>query len=158
MTKYAVKKRVQLEKYKNKPRRVRVKCKYSYPWMIYASKEGRSSNFTAKTYNPRHKCHKTNINFLSNSKYLANHYTERIISQPTIKGRKIQHLVREDFDVYVGNAICLKTRKFILKEVLGDHIAMFGRLFDYRDVLLQTNSRSTCVIKVADLEDGRKSL
>nr|XP_016438049.1 PREDICTED: uncharacterized protein LOC107764034 isoform X1 [Nicotiana tabacum] len=124
--------------------------------MIYAGKEDRSSNFIVKTYNPRHKCHKTNINFLCNSKYLANHYKERIISQPTIKGWKIQDLVREDFGVYVGKAICLKTRKIILKEVMGDHIAEFGRLFDYRDVLLQINHGSTCIVKVADLEDGKK--
>lgn len=58
--------------------------------------------------------------------------------------------------MYVGKAIYLKTRKFILKKVTGDHIAEFGRLYDYRDVLLQINPGSTCVVKVANLEDYKK--
>ncbi|XP_060212303.1 uncharacterized protein LOC132639941 [Lycium barbarum] len=156
LTKYALKKGVQLDKKKNDTRRVRVKCKEGCPWMIYASKESRSTNFTVKTYNPRHKCHRTNINFLCNFKFLSKHYKERITSQPTIKGWEIQDLVRKDFDIYVGKSVCLRTRKIVLREVIGDHIAEFSRLFDYRDVLLQTNPGSTCVVNVIDKEDGKK--
>ncbi|XP_059284352.1 uncharacterized protein LOC132037764 [Lycium ferocissimum] len=156
LTNYALKKGVQLDKKKNDTRRVRVKCKESCPWMIYASKEGRSTNFIVKTYNPRYKCHRTNINFLCNSKFLSKHYNERITSQPTIKVWEIQDLVRHDFSIYVGKAICLKTRKIVLKEVMGDHITEFGRLFDYRDVLLQTNLGSTCIVNVIDKDDGKK--
>ncbi|KAH0773922.1 hypothetical protein KY290_011059 [Solanum tuberosum] len=53
-TKYSIKKRVELDKYVNESTRVRVKCKSDCPWLLYASKEGRSGNFTIKTYNPRH--------------------------------------------------------------------------------------------------------
>ncbi|KAH0686030.1 hypothetical protein KY284_016583 [Solanum tuberosum] len=56
VTKYAIKKGVELDKYVNESTRVRVKCKSGCPWLLYASKKGRSENFTIKTYNPRHKC------------------------------------------------------------------------------------------------------
>lgn len=158
LTKYALKKGVQLETKKNNQKRVRAICREGCPWMILASREGRSTNFTVKTYNPRHKCHRTTINFLCNSRFLSKHYKERIISQPTIKGWEIQNLVRKDFKVHVEKSICLKTRKSVLREVMGDHVSEFGRLLDYRDILLQTNPGSTCIVKFTDGDDGKKSL
>ncbi|XP_019263407.1 PREDICTED: uncharacterized protein LOC109241141 [Nicotiana attenuata] len=38
----------------------------------------------------------------------------------------------------------------------GDHVKEFGRIYDYRDVLLQSNPGSTCVVKVTDSEDEKK--
>ncbi|KAH0672798.1 hypothetical protein KY284_023885 [Solanum tuberosum] len=40
------------------------------------------------------------------------------------------------------------------KELMGDHVKEFGRIFYYRDELLRTNPGSTCVVKVDDSEDG----
>jgi len=111
VTKYAIKKGVELDKYVNESTRVRVKCKSGCPWLLYASKEGRSENFTIKTYNPRHRCTKTTNNILCNSKILCKYLKDRIISQPSIKGLEIQDLVRKELNVYVGKTICLKTRK-----------------------------------------------
>ena len=136
VTKYAIKKGVELDKYVNESTRVRVKCKSGCPWLLYASKEGRSENFTIKTYNPRHKCTRTTNNILCNSKFLCKYLKGRIISQPSIKGWEIQELVRKELNVHVGKAICLKTRKIILKEIMGDHVAEFNKILDYKDMLL----------------------
>ncbi|KAG5616200.1 hypothetical protein H5410_016024, partial [Solanum commersonii] len=70
VTKYAIKKGVELDKYVNESTIVRVKCKSGCPWLLYASKKGRSENFTIKTYNPRHKCTRTINKILCNSKFL----------------------------------------------------------------------------------------
>ncbi|XP_075101870.1 uncharacterized protein LOC142177294 [Nicotiana tabacum] len=156
VTKYALKKGVELDKYVNEPTRVRVKCKGGCPWLIFAIKEGRSENFTVKTYNPKHKCHRKEINFLCNSKYLAVYLKDRIISQPTIKGWKIQDLIRKDLGKYVGKVVCLKTRKLVLQKAMGDHVAEFNRILEYRDVLLKSNPGSTCVVKLTDTVDGKK--
>nr|XP_016438220.1 PREDICTED: uncharacterized protein LOC107764190 [Nicotiana tabacum]XP_016438225.1 PREDICTED: uncharacterized protein LOC107764190 [Nicotiana tabacum]XP_016438233.1 PREDICTED: uncharacterized protein LOC107764190 [Nicotiana tabacum]XP_016438243.1 PREDICTED: uncharacterized protein LOC107764190 [Nicotiana tabacum]XP_016438250.1 PREDICTED: uncharacterized protein LOC107764190 [Nicotiana tabacum]XP_016438257.1 PREDICTED: uncharacterized protein LOC107764190 [Nicotiana tabacum]XP_016438265.1 PR len=80
VTKYAIKKGIQLVKDPNEPHRVRVKCKKGCPWLLYASREGRSTNFTIKTYNPRHKCHRTTYNYMCNSKYVAKKFKDRITS------------------------------------------------------------------------------
>ena len=97
----------------NESTRVRVKCKSGCPWLLYASKERRSENFTIKTYNPKHKCTRTTNNILCNSKFLCKYLKDRIISQPSIKGWEIQELVRKELNVHVGKTVCLKTRKFI---------------------------------------------
>ncbi|KAH0665408.1 hypothetical protein KY285_026614 [Solanum tuberosum] len=46
VTKYAIKKGVELDKYVNESTRGRVKCKSGCPFLLYASKEGRSETFT----------------------------------------------------------------------------------------------------------------
>ncbi|XP_016465504.1 uncharacterized protein LOC107788341 [Nicotiana tabacum] len=158
VTKYAIKKGIQLVKDPNEPYRVRVKFKTGCPWLLFASKEGRSTNFTIKTYNPRHKCHKTTYNYLCNSKYVAKQFKDRITSQPRIKGWKIQDMVRKKLGLYVGKTVCLKAKKLVLKEIMGDHVAEFGRILDYRDMLLKTNHGSTCAVKLTDTDDGQKQL
>nr|XP_016447311.1 PREDICTED: uncharacterized protein LOC107772326 [Nicotiana tabacum] len=156
VTKYAIKKGIQLVKDPNEPHRVRVKCKTDCPWLLYASREGRSTNFTIKTYNPRHKCHKTTYNYLCNSKYVAKQFKDRITSQPRIKGWEIQDMVRKKLGFYVGKVVCLKAKKIVLKEIIGDHVAEFGRILNYRDMLLKTNPGSTCAVKLTDTDDGKK--
>ena len=67
---------------------------------------------------------------------------------------EIQELVKKELNVHVGKAVCLKTRKIIFKEILGDHVAEFNRILDYKDMLLQTNPGSTFVMKLKDSESG----
>ena len=123
--------------------------------MAVVCKQGRSENFTIKIYNPRYKCTRTTNNILcNNSKFLCKYLKDRIISQPSIKGWEIQELVRKEFNVHVGKTVCLKTRKNILKETMGDHVTEFNRILDYKDMLLQTNPGSTCVVKLKDSESG----
>ena len=38
---------------------------------------------------------------------------------------------------------------------MGDHVAEFNRILDYKDMLLQTNLGSTCVVKLKDSESGK---
>ena len=61
-------------------------------------------------------------------------------------------------NVRVAKAVCLKTRKITLKEIMGDHVVEFYKILDYRDMLLQTNLGSTCVVNLKDseLENGMK--
>ena len=37
---------------------------------------------------------------------------------------------------------------------MGDHVAEFNIILDYKDMLLQTNPGSTCVVKLKDSESG----
>ncbi|KAM3282565.1 hypothetical protein P3S67_026210 [Capsicum chacoense] len=39
---------------------------------------------------------------------------------------------------------------------MGNHVKEFGRIFDYRDKMLRSNSDSTCVVKVDDSDDSGK--
>ncbi|XP_019241285.1 PREDICTED: uncharacterized protein LOC109221274, partial [Nicotiana attenuata] len=48
-----------------------------------------------------------------------------------------------------------RARAKILKEIIGDVHQEFKRLYDYRDMILQTNPGSTCVVKAEDPGDGK---
>ena len=37
---------------------------------------------------------------------------------------------------------------------MGDHVEEFNRILDYKDMLLETNPGSTCVVKLKDSESG----
>ncbi|KAM3382617.1 hypothetical protein P3S68_008192 [Capsicum galapagoense] len=39
---------------------------------------------------------------------------------------------------------------------MGNHVAEFNRILDYKDMLLQTNPSSTCVVKLTDSDSGMK--
>jgi len=44
----------------------------------------------------------------------------------------------------------------VLKKIMADHVAEFSRIYDYRDMLLESNLGSTCVVKVTNCDDGKK--
>ncbi|XP_075075513.1 uncharacterized protein LOC142162741 [Nicotiana tabacum] len=125
------------------------------PWILAASKDGRSNNFKVKRYCPVHKCYKTNKNKLCNSRYLAKHYRDKIVCQPNMKVWELKKLIKDELDMYVGRSTVHRARAKIQKEIIGDVHAEFKRLYDYRDILLQTNPGTTCVVKVEDQGEGK---
>ncbi|WMV32539.1 hypothetical protein MTR67_025924 [Solanum verrucosum] len=93
VTKYAVKRRVQVEKWVNEPKKVRVRCKDGCPWLLYGCLDKTTNNFMIKTYNPKHTCNKTTRNYLCNAKFLSEAFRERIIEQPNIRIFKLQEII-----------------------------------------------------------------
>ena len=93
---------------------------------------------------------------MCNSKFLAKYYKSRIVSQPCIKGWKIQDLARTDMKLYIGKFVCLKARKMVLKKIMGDHVVEFSRIYEYINMLLESNPGSTCVVKVTNCDDEKK--
>ncbi|KAH0715181.1 hypothetical protein KY284_008086 [Solanum tuberosum] len=53
VTKYAVRMRVQVEKWVNEPKKVRVRCKDGCPWLLYGCLDKTTNNFMIKTCNPK---------------------------------------------------------------------------------------------------------
>ena len=48
VTKYAVRRSVQVEKWVNEPKKVRVRCKDGCPWLFYGCIDNRTNNFMIK--------------------------------------------------------------------------------------------------------------
>ncbi|XP_059303689.1 uncharacterized protein LOC132055743 [Lycium ferocissimum] len=154
VTKCAVQRRVQIEKFVNEPTRVRVRCcKKNCKWILYASLDNETNNFVIRTYIPLHKCEKSTKNYLCNSKFLAVVFRKRIVEQPNIRVFKLQELVRKKFKVHVGKTTTRRARARVLKEIVGDHILEFGKILNYMDELLRTNIGSTCVVKLGDANE-----
>ncbi|WMV14417.1 hypothetical protein MTR67_007802 [Solanum verrucosum] len=76
VTKYAVRRRVQVEKWVNEPKKVRVRCKDGCPWFLFGCLDKTTNNFMIKTYNPKHTCNKTTRNYLFNAKFLSEAFRE----------------------------------------------------------------------------------
>jgi len=158
VTKYAVQEKIQIEKYVNEPGRVRVRCcKKGCPWLLVASLDSQTTDFMVKNYNPIHMCVSSTHYYLCNSRFLAVRYKDRITEQPNIRIIKLQELIRKELDIQVGKTIVRRARARVLKEIMGDHIAEYGRIFDYRDEILRTNPGSTCIVKFGEIaETGHK--
>ncbi|XP_060190514.1 uncharacterized protein LOC132619706 [Lycium barbarum] len=150
VTKYAVRKRVKVEKWVNEPTRVRVRCKDGCPWILYARLDKTTDVFQIKTYIPKHTCLQTTRNYLCNAKFIVETYRKRITEQPNIKVVQLQKLIRTKFNLHVGKTTDRRARAKVLKEIMGDHIQEFGKILYYRDELLRTNPGSTCVVKLAE--------
>ncbi|XP_070054877.1 uncharacterized protein [Nicotiana tomentosiformis] len=61
-------------------------------------------------------------------------------------------LIKQELDLYVGRLTAHRARAKILKEIIGDVHEEFKRLYNYRDMILQTNLGSKCVVK-AEYQD-----
>ncbi|XP_060200838.1 uncharacterized protein LOC132629119 [Lycium barbarum] len=152
VTRYSLQKHIQLDKFVNEPSRVRVTCRDGCPWLIYAKLDNSTKNFQIKTYYPKHRCVQTIRNYMCNSKYLANHYKDRITEHPNIRICKLQKAIRKEVGVHVGRSTVRRARSKVLLEIMGDQEKEFGRILDYRDEVLKTNPGSTCVVKVSTTE------
>ncbi|KAH0673933.1 hypothetical protein KY284_025020 [Solanum tuberosum] len=150
VSKYAVQKRVQIEKCVNEPKRVRCKCKEGCPWLLFACLDKTTNDFMIKTYNPKHSCNSTTRNYLCNAKFIATHFRKRINEQPNIRVFKLQELIRKKFKIHVGKTTVRRARAKVLKDIMGDHIVEFGKILDYKDELLRTNPGNTCVVKLGE--------
>ncbi|XP_016582058.2 uncharacterized protein LOC107879548 [Capsicum annuum] len=158
VTKYAVRKRVPVEKWVNEPKKVRFRCKDDCPWLLYAGLDKTTNDFMIKTYIPKHTCNKTTRNYLCNAKFLAETFRERIVEQPNIRVFKLQELIRKKFKLYVGKTIMKRERDKVLKEIMGDHVVEFGRILDYKDELLRTNPGTSCVVKFGEADEAGQLL
>ncbi|KAH0776708.1 hypothetical protein KY290_008119 [Solanum tuberosum] len=150
VTKYAIRRRVQVEKWVNEPKKVRVRCKDGCPWLLYGCLDKTTNNFMIKTYNPKHTCNKTTRNYLCNAKILSEAFRERITEQPNIRVFKLQEMIRKKFKLYVSKTTVRRARAKVLKDIMDDHVVEFGRILDYKDELLRTNPGTSCVVKVGE--------
>ncbi|XP_016566925.1 uncharacterized protein LOC107865085 [Capsicum annuum] len=152
VTKYAIRKRVPMEKWVNELKRVRVRCKDNCLWLLYVGFDKTTNDFMIKTYIPKHACNKTTKNYLYNAKFLVETFRERIIEQPNIRVFKFQELIIKKFKLYVGTTTARRTRAKVLKDIMGDHVVEFGGIIDYNDELLRTNPGISCVVKLGEAD------
>ncbi|KAH0730355.1 hypothetical protein KY289_001543 [Solanum tuberosum] len=158
ITKYAVRRRVQVEKWVNEPKKVRVRCKDGCPWLLYGYLDKTINNFMIKTCNPKHTCNKTIRNYLCNVKFLSEAFRERITEQPNIRDFKLQEMIRKKFKLYVVKTTVRRPRAKMLKDIMVDHVVKFGRILDYKDEVLRTNLGTNCVVKVGEPDAEDKTI
>ncbi|KAK8578167.1 hypothetical protein V6N13_047024 [Hibiscus sabdariffa] len=114
--KYAIAKGVALRFKKSEPKRVRVCCKVGSPWSLFASMDKRYDCFLVKTYNPVHKCVRTNKNPILTSKHIENVFRDKILADPSMKVETLKQHCRKELGVYASFNKCQRARLNVLRE------------------------------------------
>ena len=77
---------------------------------MLGSIDGNTKYFIIKTYNPMYKCYKKNKNKLCTSKFIAEYFKDRIITQPGIKLWELADLCKKQLRVRVGFILCRREK------------------------------------------------
>ncbi|KAK8614785.1 hypothetical protein V6N13_068576 [Hibiscus sabdariffa] len=146
--KYSVAKGVKLNFVKNEPNRTKVYCKGNSPWLIFASHDSRYGCYVLKTYNPIHKCYRSNKNTLISCKMIEKKFKDMIVSNPKLKVSTLQEICQSELGAYATYNMCQRARKNVLKEKNGSYVEEFASLWGYAAELIASNPGSTVTIQV----------
>ncbi|GJV71156.1 hypothetical protein Tco_1491151 [Tanacetum coccineum] len=120
-----------------------------FPW--WASWMRTKHSFQIKYLHAEHKYGRNyKLGSLVNYKWIAYHFAKEIINDPFIPYLGIKSQIREKFltDVSIGQ--CRRAKQRALYNYEGWLIEHYGRLWDYRQALLESNPGSTCRLDVED--------
>ncbi|KAK8972240.1 hypothetical protein V6N11_028946 [Hibiscus sabdariffa] len=146
--KYSVAKGVKLRFLKNEPLRTHVCCKEKCPWKLYASHDKRFDCYVLKTYNPMHKCYRSNKNTMLSCKMIKKKFRDRILMEPKMKISTPQEMCKSELEVYATYNMCQRAKSDVLKEKQGSYVEEFASLWGYAAELLHSNPGSTITIQV----------
>ncbi|KAL4290229.1 hypothetical protein GQ457_14G012310 [Hibiscus cannabinus] len=146
--KYSVAKGLKLNFVKNEPNRTRVCCKGNCPWLIFASHDSRYDCYVLKTYNPIHKCYRSNKNTFLSCKMIEKKFKDKILSNPKMKVSTLQEMCQSELGAYATYNMCQRARKNVLKEKNGSYVEEFASLWGYAAELIASNPGSTVTIQV----------
>nr|GEY76970.1 calcium/proton exchanger [Tanacetum cinerariifolium] len=115
---------------------------------LWVSWMGSENSFQIKSLKAEHRCAKNyNLGSLVTYKWTARQFAKEIIADPFITLPKMKAAIREKFLINVSLGQCKRAKQkalFDFKRALIEH---YGRLREYRKANLDTNLRSTCIIK-----------
>ncbi|KAK8619098.1 hypothetical protein V6N13_133065 [Hibiscus sabdariffa] len=153
--KYVIAKGVALRFKKSELKRVRVCCKVGCPWSLFASMDKRYGCFLVKTYNPVHKCVRTNKNPILTSKHIENVFRDRILADPSMKVETLKQHCRKELGVYASFNKCQRARLNVLREKRGSYVEEYATLWGYAAELLHSNPGSIVSIQVHRDNDNK---
>ncbi|GAV87424.1 hypothetical protein CFOL_v3_30850 [Cephalotus follicularis] len=81
------------------------------------------------------------------SPWLAKHYEDRIMIQPTWKLSTSKSTILSDFNTEMSRSTCYRSRKRANDEIEGSYEEQFLRLIDYGEEIIRSNSGTTFIIQ-----------
>ncbi|GJW14730.1 RNA-directed DNA polymerase, eukaryota, nucleotide-binding alpha-beta plait domain protein [Tanacetum coccineum] len=122
---------------------------------LWASWMGSENSFQIKSLKAEHKCAiNYNLGSLVTYKWIAQHFAKEIIEDPFIPLLKIKAAIREKFLINVSLGQCKRAKRSALYIFEGGLIEHYGRLWEYRQAILDTNPGSTCIVDEEETEYG----
>nr|GEZ75064.1 chloramphenicol acetyltransferase-like domain-containing protein [Tanacetum cinerariifolium] len=101
----------------------------------------------SKSLKPEHNCSRNyNLGSLVTYKWIAHHYAIKLIANPFIPYMKMKNEIREKFLINVSLGQCKRAKQMALFYYEGGLREHYGRLWEYRQAILDSNPGSTCRI------------
>nr|GEU44654.1 chloramphenicol acetyltransferase-like domain-containing protein [Tanacetum cinerariifolium] len=118
-------------------------------------KEGRCTGKKIKSLNYEHKCCRNyNLGSLVTFRWIALHFFKEIIEDLFMSLRKMRADIRKKFMIDVSLGQCRRAKQLELFNHEGGLIEHYGRLYQYRQALLDSNPGSTCRLDVEESSNG----
>ncbi|GKC07159.1 hypothetical protein Tco_0998769 [Tanacetum coccineum] len=128
----------------------------SCPFRLWATWMSSEKSFQIKSLYPDHRCTRNyNLGSLVTFKWIARHYVNEIIMNPSLTYRFMREDIREKFMIDVSIGQCKRAKQCALYEHGEGLIEHYGRLWEYRQAVLESNPGSTCHLDVDFNDDGQ---
>ncbi|GJT21399.1 hypothetical protein Tco_0891336 [Tanacetum coccineum] len=102
-----------------------------------------------------HKCCRNyNLGALVTYRWIALQYFKEIIEDPFMSLRKMRDDIRQKFMIDVSLGQCTRAKQLALFDNEGGLIEHYGKLYQYRQALLESNPGSTCRLDVDESANG----
>ncbi|XP_031095138.1 uncharacterized protein LOC115999427 [Ipomoea triloba] len=147
MIKYAVHFKRDIYFYKNESMRVRIKCVEGCPFVCHCSWEERYRCFQLKTCLLEHRCNCKYKLKLVTQKWLEEKYEDIIIKDPTMQHTKLRDHIQTDLKINLTISMVRRAQRAVLERVNLGYSEQFKRIRDYAQECLNSNPRSTVLIK-----------
>ena len=87
-------------------------------------------------------------------RWIARHYANVVIQNPSITYRSMKDGIRDKYMIDVSVGQCKRAKQCALYEHDGGLIEHYGKLWEYRQAILESNPGSTCHIDVMPGDNG----
>ncbi|GJU69815.1 hypothetical protein Tco_1256074 [Tanacetum coccineum] len=125
------------------------------PFRLYASWMSNEHSFQIKSLISEHKCCRNyNLGALVTYRWIALQYFKEIIEDPFVSLRKMRDDIRQKFMIDVSLGQCTRAKQLALFDNEGGLIEHYGKLYQYRQALLESNPGSTCRLDVDESANG----
>ncbi|GJX40968.1 calcium/proton exchanger [Tanacetum coccineum] len=119
---------------------------------LWASWMHNEHSFQIKSLHDDHKCSRNyKLGSLVTYKWIAYHFSKEIINDPFIPYIKMRDQIRQKFLIDVSLGQCKRAKQRALYNHEGGLIEHYGRLWDYRQALLESNPGLTCRLEVEEV-------
>ncbi|PWA92239.1 hypothetical protein CTI12_AA081420 [Artemisia annua] len=126
------------------------------PFRLWASWMSSERSFQIKTLYSDHRCARNfNMGSLVTFRWIARHYAKEIITNPSMTYQAMRESIREKFCIDVSTGQSKRAKQCALYEHAGGLIEHYGRLWEYRQAILDSNPGSTCHIDVNVNKDAK---
>ncbi|XP_068306986.1 uncharacterized protein [Pyrus communis] len=123
------------------------------PFMILAARKNPSSDtFVIKTVQLEHQCRRVDKVLYADSRWLSEHYIDKLRTNPNWDVDDIMAEVRREFNLVVTRNQVFRAKRLAREVIKGSYVEQYARLWDYVEELKKANEGST--IKVKTQMDG----